>query len=207
AIDPALCLRCGACAGYLCPTGARSSSAQLVERAADGLTLGVLTNVEAERFVLDSKGQVAGVLLLNRATGQRTVHRARRYVLAAGALASPLILLRSGVGGPLVGRHYMMHLSPIAVGVFPRRNGADETFVKRVGFADYYCGMKGYAHKMGFVQSLPVPGPLLTAKTSPLLPRHLLRFLRQRMLPLAGIVEDLPDPANRVCWGPDGQLR
>jgi choline dehydrogenase-like flavoprotein len=27
------------------------------------------------------------------------------------------------------------------------------------------------------------------------------------MLPLAGIVEDLPDPANRVCLGPDGQPR
>jgi choline dehydrogenase-like flavoprotein len=27
------------------------------------------------------------------------------------------------------------------------------------------------------------------------------------MLPLAGIVEDLPDPANRVSLGPDGQPR
>jgi choline dehydrogenase-like flavoprotein len=208
AIDPALCLCCAACAGSICPTGARSSSAQLVDRAAaDGLPLRVLTNVEAERLVLDGTGSAAGVSVLDRATGRRTVRRARRYVLAAGALASPLILLRSGVDGPLVGRHYMMHLSPIVVGVFPRRNGADEAFVKQVGFADYYFGTKGYAHKMGIVQSLPVPGPLLTKKMSPLLPRPVLKFLRQRMLPLAGIVEDLPDPGNRVRWGPDGRPR
>src|SRR5262249_10088441 len=41
----------------------------------------------------------------------------------------------------------------------------------------------------------------------PLVPRPVLRFLRRRMLPLAGIVEDLPDPTNRVHWGPDGQMR
>jgi choline dehydrogenase-like flavoprotein len=208
AIDPARCLRCDACAGYVCPTGARSSSAQLVDRAvAAGLPLRVLTNVEVEQLLLPWTGDAGGVFLRDRATGRRTVCRARRYVLAGGALSSPLLLLRSGAEGPLVGRHYMMHLSPIGVGVFRQRTGADETFVKQVGFADFYFGTKGYAHKMGIVQSLPVPGPLLTARMAPLLPRPVLRFLRRRMLPLAGIVEDLPDPANRVCWGADGRPR
>jgi choline dehydrogenase-like flavoprotein len=101
----------------------------------------------------------------------------------------------------------MMHLSPLAVGVFPRPTGGDATFVKQVGFADYYFGTKTFAHKMGLVQSLPVPGPLLTAKSAPLLPRALLPALRRRMLPLAGIIEDLPDPANRVEWGPGGRPR
>ena len=208
AIDPGRCLRCEACAGYLCPTGARSTSAQLLERAAQqGRPLRVLTNVEVERLALDGSGSATGVHVFDRASGQRMVYRARRYVLAAGALASPLILLRSGVNGPEVGRHYMMHLSPIVVGVFRQRNGADETFVKQVGFTDYYFGTKSHAHKMGLVSSLPVPGPLLTAKMSPLVPRSVLRLLRQRMLPLAGIVEDLPNPANHVCWAADGRPR
>jgi choline dehydrogenase-like flavoprotein len=100
----------------------------------------------------------------------------------------------------------MMHLSPIVIGVFPRHTGADESFVKQVGFADYYFGSMDYPHKLGLVQSLPVPGPLLLAKSAPrLVPRMVLQFLRRRMLPLAGIIEDLPDPANRVSWGPDGQ--
>src|SRR5262249_29968928 len=68
-----------------------------------------------------------------------------------------------------------------------------------VGFADYYFGTKGYAHKLGLVQSLPVPGPLMMAKTAPrFLPERVKQFLRRRMLPMAGVVEDLPDPANRV---------
>jgi choline dehydrogenase-like flavoprotein len=209
AIDPARCLRCGPCAGYICPTGARSNSGQLLERAiAEKLPLRVQTNVEVEGLVLNGHAEAGGVKLLDRVTGERTVCRARRYVLAGGAIGSPHLLLRSGANGPLIGRHYMMHLSPIVIGLFPRRIGGDETFIKQVGFADYYFGAEGYAHKMGLVQSLPVPGPLLTAKMAPsLLPKSIMRFLRQRMLPMAGIVEDMPDPANHVSCGADGQPR
>jgi choline dehydrogenase-like flavoprotein len=208
AIDPGLCLRCAACAGYVCPSGARHSSAHLVDRAAaEGLPLHARTNVEAERLEL-AGGKVAGLRVLDRSAGQRTLLRARRYVLAAGAIGSPLLLLRSGVEGPLVGRHHMLHLSPIVVGLFRKRTGGDQTFVKQVGFADFYFGTRSYPHKMGLVQSLPVPGPQQLARSAPrLLPRKVLHFLRQRMLPLAGIVEDLPDPANRVTWGPGGRPR
>jgi choline dehydrogenase-like flavoprotein len=208
AIDADTCLRCDACAGYLCPTGARRSSAQLVEQVvAAGLPLTVLTNNEVEHLELQG-GKVTGISLLDRTTGQRAVSRARRYVLAAGAIGSPLLLLRSGIYGPLIGRHYMFHLSPLAIGIFPRPTGGAETFVKQVGFADFYFGTPEFAHKMGLVQSLPVPGPLLLAKTAPaLVPRRLLELLRRRLLPLAGIVEDLPNPANRVWCGPDGRPR
>jgi choline dehydrogenase-like flavoprotein len=209
AIDSNLCLRCHACAGHICPTGARASSAQVVEKAiAAGHALEVRTNIEAERLELDGAGNVAGLRVVDRATGQSAVYRARRYAVAAGAIGSPLLLLRSGIDSPLIGRHYMMHLSPITIGIFRRKTGADQTFVKQVGFADYYFGWANYHHKLGLVQSLPVPGPLLFRKMTPkLLPRRFLEFIRRRMLPLAGIVEDLPDPDNRVSWGPDGRPR
>ena len=165
----------------------------------------ILASVEAEGLELLGNGDIGGVRVLDRTTGARTVYRARRYALAAGAIASPLLLLRSGITGPLIGRNYMAHLSPIVIGIFPRKTGAEAGFVKQVGFADYYFGTKKFAHKIGYVQSLPVPGPLMTAKTAPrFFPRWLLRFLRRRMLPLLGIVEDLPNPENRVTPGPDG---
>jgi choline dehydrogenase-like flavoprotein len=101
----------------------------------------------------------------------------------------------------------MLHLSPIVAGIFAHANGADASFVKQVGFADYYFGAAGFPHKLGIVQSLPVPGPLLMKKMAPLVPLPLLQPLRRRMLPLAGIVEDLPNPANRVSWGADQRPR
>jgi len=206
AIDSKRCLRCEACPGYICPNGARRSAAHLVEKAiTSGAPLQLMTDTEVERFSKDERDQVAGVHVYERTTGQRTVYRARRYALAAGALGSPTLLLRSGVANPLIGRNYMCHLSPISAGIFLRGTGADRTFVKQVGFADYYLGTRQFAHKLGIIQSLPVPGPLMLAKAgSKRLPRTMLQILRKRMLPLAGIVEDLPNPANCVSMGHDG---
>jgi choline dehydrogenase-like flavoprotein len=207
AIDPGRCLRCSVCAGYICPTSARGDSAQLLERAiAAGLPLQVRTGVEAERLLLNGPGDASGICLLDRTTGQRTVARARRYVLAGGALSSPCLLQRSGAEGALIGRNYMAHLASVVVGIFPRRTRADETFVKQVGFPDFYFGTLEFPQKMGLIQSLPVPGPLFTARNAPrLLPRPVLKFLRRHMLPLSGLVEDLPDPDNRVSCGADGR--
>ncbi|MBV9123791.1 MAG: GMC family oxidoreductase, partial [Planctomycetes bacterium] len=173
---------------------------------ADQAPLQVLTNVEVEDLTRDGRGQFDGVRLRERSTGTRRVYRARRYVLAAGAIHSPTLLLRSGGDGPWVGRNYMYHLSPVVAGLFARPTGADATFVKQVGFADYYFGTRDYAHKMGIIQSLPVPGPLMIAKAlQRRFPVRLLHLLRRSMLPLAGTVEDLPDPANQVALGRDGR--
>jgi choline dehydrogenase-like flavoprotein len=215
AIDQRRCLRCAACAGYLCPNGARQSSAQLLEpndsdssfilHPSSFRNVEIQTSVEAERFERDGAGRVDGVHVRDRATGRPAFYRAQRYALAAGALGSPLLLLRSGFENPLLGRHYMYHLSPIVAGVFPRGTGGDTAFIKQVGFADYYFGTPEYPHKLGLIQSLPVPGPLLMAKAAGRrLPRALVQFLRRRMLPLTGIVEDLPNPDNRVTLGADG---
>jgi choline dehydrogenase-like flavoprotein len=207
AVDFSRCLRCGVCPGYLCPNGSRRSSAHLAARAtAEGLPLTLMTNTEAEGLVKDTGGRVAGAVLRDRASCQRSTFHARRYALAAGAIGSPALLLRSGLGGPLAGRHYMLHLCPVVIGVFRRRTGAEETYVKQVGFHDYYFGTSQNPDKMGVIQSLPVPGPLMVAKAGARLPRPLVQFLRKRMLPLTGIVEDLPNPANRVSLGRGGEV-
>jgi choline dehydrogenase-like flavoprotein len=209
AIDFQHCLDCSACPGHICPTGARRSSTHLLDRfRAERSSLQVQTGTEVERMVTDTRGQVNGVLVRDRASGRQTVYRARRYVLAAGALQSPALLLRSGIESHLIGRNYMYHLSPIMAGLFLRPTGGDKTFIKQVGFADYYLGTPGFRHKLGLIQSLPVPGPRMLAKSGGKhLPPRLLSILRERMLPLVGIVEDLPNPANRVTLDGEGRAR
>ena len=100
AIDSSRCLRCGVCAGYVCPTGARSSAAQLLERA----TPRAIPSGSGPRSKWSAWQRNAGtgstvISVLDRATGQRSTYRARRYVLGAGAIGSSLLLLRSGLGG------------------------------------------------------------------------------------------------------------
>jgi choline dehydrogenase-like flavoprotein len=203
AVDAARCLQCAACPGYICINGARRHAADLIQTAIEArMPVQVKTNTEVECLTRDGHGQVDGLRALDRASGKRETYRAQRYVLAAGAIGSPALLLRSQLGGPLVGRYYMRHVCPITVGIFRRRTGADETYVKQVGFADFYFGSKQYRHKLGLIQSLPVPGPLMMAKAgAPKVPKPVLDFLRKRMLPLTGIVEDLPRASNRVTLG------
>jgi choline dehydrogenase-like flavoprotein len=206
AIDSSRCLRCALCAGFVCPTGARGSAAQLLDSAQDrGDALEIQTHVEVERLARERGTGATVITLLDRTSGRRHQYRARRYALAAGAFGSPLLLLRSGMEHPLIGRNYMLHLCSIVAGVYPQATSADSSFIKQVGFSDFYFGTKKYPHKMGLVQSLAVPGPLMLAKVSPFLPAAVRGFLRKRMLPLAGLIEDLPNPANGVTLGRDGR--
>ncbi len=207
AIDTSRCERCDSCAGFLCPNGARRSAAQVIDEAALQHKLHVMTNTEVLRLVTTTKGEIDGVSVFDRATGETRQFRANSYGLAAGAIGSAAILLKSGIDGPHVGRYYMMHYSPIAVGVFARPTGASDTFIKQVGFTDYYFGTPDCPHKMGLVQSLPAPGPLMLKKAGLKgIPTSILSFLRRRLLPLAGIVEDLPNPQNRVFVRNDGAI-
>jgi choline dehydrogenase-like flavoprotein len=208
AIDSSRCLRCGVCAGYVCPTGARSSSSQLLERAiAEGLRIEIKTQVEVERMITEPRTGGTMIAVVDRISGRRSYYRARRYALGAGAIGSSMLLLRSGIDSPMIGRNYMMHLCSVVVGIYPHASKAESSFIKQVGFADFYFGTKKFPHKMGLIQSLPVPGPLMTAKMSPFVPDPVRRFLRQRILPLAGLIEDLPNPANRVTLGANGKAK
>jgi choline dehydrogenase-like flavoprotein len=208
AIDAAKCLRCDHCAGFLCPHDARRSSSHLIADAVRRFGLSVRSNVEARRLVLDGKRRVDGVVVVDRATGREETLRATSYALAAGAIGSPALLLQSTLDGLHVGRHYMMHFSPLVIGIFGRPTGADRTFVKQVGFADFYFGAGRQPRKLGLVQSLPAPGPAMLAKAGlHRWPAQAIAALRRHMLPLAGIVEDLPDPENRVLLQSDGTIR
>lgn len=209
AIDSSKCLRCDNCAGFVCPTGARSSSSQLLRQSIErGDSLTLRTHCEADRLDRGTNGRLNGVWLKSRKDGSRRLCRAKRYVLSAGAIGSAALLLKSGFDHPLIGRNYMKHYSPIAIGIFSLRTGASQTFLKQVGFSDYYFGTKDLPEKMGIVQSLPAPGPLMMSKSGMrLMPHWMLNLLRSRMLPLVGIVEDLPNSENRVSLDESGSIR
>jgi len=91
-IDPDRCQMCGLCI-WGCPHGAKWSAARTVKVACDhGARLDL--GVEVEQ-VLISGGAACGVR--GRAGGQPFEMKAGKVILAAGGLATPAILRRSGV--------------------------------------------------------------------------------------------------------------
>lgn len=210
AIDAERCLRCPTCPGYACPNGARASSlTRAIDPARQEHALTVRERCEAERFEV-AGGQVCGVWLRDRDTGQRELLRAGVYLLGAGAIGTPVLLLRSGLTGRSnqVGRNHMCHLGAAAIGIFARPTGAAQRFAKQIGLSDFYLGTPGFAHKLGYAQVVPVPGPLSLREYAPFpMPERLSHALYERTLLLVGSIEDLPQPRNRVSLGSGDTIR
>ncbi|GAA0526293.1 GMC family oxidoreductase [Paractinoplanes ferrugineus] len=105
---------CGECnAG--CLTGCKQSTMKTFLQDASDSGARLLPDCDV-REILSADGRATGV----RATvgGADVVIRAPIVVLAAGALASPALLLASGLGGPAAGRNLHVHPSYFMSGVF-----------------------------------------------------------------------------------------
>ncbi len=78
-----------------------------------------MTDCTVDR-VLVTDGRAAGVVGWYEAGDHRVrvTVRAETVVVAAGALETPAVLLRSGIGGSAVGRNLRLHPVPIVTGVY-----------------------------------------------------------------------------------------
>jgi choline dehydrogenase-like flavoprotein len=109
------CTDCGSC-GFGCRRGAKRSGprSHLAAAARDGARFLVEARVDSVLLVGGRTAGVAGRLL--DAGGRRSrpfVARAPRVVVAAGALRTPLLLERSGIDHPQLGRNLRLH--PVVV--------------------------------------------------------------------------------------------
>lgn len=109
--DPRMCGYCNAG----CQQGCKRSTLKnyLPEAAAAGARFVVGCHVDR---VVTEDGRAAGVEATVGETRLRV--EAPTVVLAAGAIESPAILLRSGIGGPQVGRNLQLHPTYMVSGVY-----------------------------------------------------------------------------------------
>jgi len=117
------CNNCGFCAFLGCPIHAKGDPVALLTRTmATGRA-----ELWPETFVsrIRIKGRRAtGVDYVGPDSVERSME-ARHVIIAGGAIETPRLLLLSGVGGELVGRHLMVHYQTIAVGIMPFDMHAD----------------------------------------------------------------------------------
>ncbi|GAA4977882.1 GMC family oxidoreductase [Kineococcus glutinatus] len=108
-------------AGFGDRSGAKQGTLETWLREAAGAGARILVRTDAERVLVED-GRAVGVLAryTDPATGASAsvTVRAEHVVVACGALETPALLLRSGIGGPAVGRGLRLHPATGAGGVY-----------------------------------------------------------------------------------------
>lgn len=107
--------------GFGDQTGAKRGTLQTYLQDAFEAGATLVPDTFAERVLVEA-GRAAGVegVWTDRATGatERVTVRAQYVVAAAGALETPALLLRSGIGGPAVGRYLRLHPTIASTGLY-----------------------------------------------------------------------------------------
>ncbi|TFW19280.1 GMC oxidoreductase [Duganella callida] len=221
---------CSGCQGYLCARECKNDANRICLRPAlrqHGALL--LDECEVLRLEAD-RSAVSGVVCNWR--GREIRLRGRQVILAAGALESPRLLLRSASAhwpaglandSGLVGKNLMRHHIDLYL-IRPKLRPPFDNRQKEFAFNDFY---QVDGQKLGSVQSfgrLP-PAPVLAASLAddlrqgpapwlaplfalvrPLVQRFLGKLVDQHLI-LASTLEDLPYADNCVTLSPDDGAR
>jgi choline dehydrogenase-like flavoprotein len=206
---------CATCQAFLCPNACKNDAARngvlpaITEHGAQ-----LLTECRVLRLEADST-QVKRVICQHRS--DMLALKAKVVVLAAGALATPVLLLnsRSGDwprglanGSDMVGRNLMRHLLDW-IEVWPQRGSKILAENKEIGLNDFYYWE---GRKYGTIQSagaMAKLAPMEMVTNQPGWQPKALRLIKPAVQPiynrffngglvLAAIMEDLPYLDNRV---------
>lgn len=202
------CIHCTTCDTYACAIGAKNDLSVvllpgLIER---GLTIKantVVTQLHAE------KGRIQHITCVDKKTGERQHFEADLVILSAGALASPQLLLASGLqamnpGGSVIGRYLMRHVNSIIFGIFPGKADKEERFHKQLAILDFYFGHPDNAFgKLGSLQQMPTPPKGLVQHAVPGVLGKLLSQGVPLLTGLLAIAEDQPQFSNFLTIDPD----
>jgi choline dehydrogenase-like flavoprotein len=205
------CVLCGTCDSYSCLVDAKGDADVCAMRPAlRHDTIKLMTNADVSRIVTNRPGNSVEGLEVTRG-GSAFKVRAGRYVVAAGAVNSAALLLRSrpdGVanGSDQVGRNYMGHPTTFIIGSRPGRD-LRIAFEKTVGINDWYTAGPDNPYPLGNIQSLgKLYGETIKA-ARPWAPTGLLAAICRRSVDFLAQSEDLPVASNRVDVEASGRIR
>jgi choline dehydrogenase-like flavoprotein len=157
----------GAC-GYCyagCQNGCKQSTMKTYLQDAADAGARFVVGARAER-ILTSDGRAIGVeALVTNADGSRTTLEvsAETVVVAAGAIESPALLLRSGIGGPAAGRHLRLHPAALVGGFY---ESPIEGWIGQIqsALSDRFAGCEG---DWGFLIEATTVAPSIVAMALP----------------------------------------
>jgi choline dehydrogenase-like flavoprotein len=189
------CIECTTCDGFACAIEAKNDLATAVLPGLVARGLEVRTGVAAIELTRDA-GRVTRVVVTDVASGARETLQARHYVLAAGAIATPHLLLASGLdemspARDAVGGYLMRHCNRIIFGLFLKRPDSEGRHHKQIGIHDLY-------DEAGGLQQLVTPPVSLVRAQIPKIIGPVAARLVPHITGFLAIAEDQPQRDNRI---------
>ncbi|MDQ1648960.1 MAG: hypothetical protein QOG60_1017 [Frankiaceae bacterium] len=214
------CIRCDRVDGFPCLLGAKSDAQVIcVDPALEYPNVTLVTGANVQRLETDASGRTVNAVVAELSDGSTVTYRGSLVAVAAGAVNSAALLLRSANdrhpnglanGSDVVGRHYMRHNNLALMAVSHEPNPT--SFQKTLALNDWYHGADDWDYPLGGIQMLGKSdaeqvrsgAPRWAAKAAPEMPfeviaHHAVDFW------LCG--EDLPLPESRATLGKDGQIQ
>lgn len=209
------CVRCGTCDAFPCRIGAKGDGeTRLIDPALTHKNVELLSGALVERLIADENGKrIVAAEVKHRGESKRI--SARVFVLAAGAINSSLLLLKStharnpkGLANSsgVVGRHFMSHNCTALMTLMPFETNATR-FPKTISVNDYYYGHGSYRRPLGNLQMLgKIQEPMLR-NVLPKTPKWARAMMARHSVDWYVMSEDLPHAESRVQFRPDGAVR
>ena len=205
------CVRCNTCDGFPCRLGAKGDAETcLIDPVLQHGNVALRTEALVVRLLADASGRRIEAAEL----ADGTQVRGDLFVLAAGAVNSAAILLRSvharhpnGLANSsgMVGRHYMNHNCTAVMAIRPLRANR-EPFQKTLALNDFYLGDGEGSPPLGNLQLLgKIMEPMLRGEIRSV-PRPVRAWLAAHSVDWYAMSEDLPHPESRVRVRDDGAV-
>jgi choline dehydrogenase-like flavoprotein len=206
AIDNARCVACRTCDTYACAIEAKNDVATRMIRPLVARGLALWTGATAVRLE-EAHGRITRLHV--KRDGRDEVIAADRFVLAAGAIGTPHLILASGLDArsparAAVGRYLMRHANAMVFGFFPERPDRERRFHKQIALHDWYFGDPDADDtafgltKLGGVQQMMTPPRELVKAHLPRGTRGVLGAFTEQLTGLLCIAEDQPRADNGV---------
>jgi len=208
------CIRCNTCDGFPCLVdGKADADVNGIRPAMQHNNVRLALNTRVTRLLTGrSRREIAAVEA--EVHGERHRFSASIVVVAAGAINSAVILLRSASddhpGGLAnssgqIGRNYMRHLNGAMLGMSRRPNPV--VFQKTLAMNDYYWGDENFPFPMGHIQLLGKTDRGIMGADAPFFaPGFVLDRMAKHSIDWWITAEDLPHPDNRIVLGRDGAM-
>ncbi|MEL6959790.1 MAG: GMC family oxidoreductase [Pseudomonadota bacterium] len=189
--------------GHPNTSGGKTDGETAIDVALSHPNVTLRTDTRVHRIVADADGTITGVEV-DGPNGPQTL-TAKSYALAAGAVQSAALLLRSaneafptGLANrsDQVGRNFMNHNCSAVLALHPFRRNLS-SYQKTLMLNDFYLSGGPDDTPLGNIQMLgKITGPILKATTP--LPRPVANWIAARSLDVYAMSEDLPNPESRV---------